>query len=527
MADSDIHSVTSTVTADENGLEAALADELDAALAASRAARPGADDVMPAGEETLGDKDDAPADEVAAGGGTPVTETEKKGDTAGAMGPPAKKPRKKTAEEKLKEAEAKAALKASKAAEQAAKKAEKEAEKAAKKASKEAGADAKTGSSGKRKATSSEAPPPKKTVAQLLKARKDDAATKEGDEPPADSEPVASDGADGEPAASDEPAAPPALPPAHLDPAKASASSMDACLVRGMEKEEAADMVKCRYCGRENPPAQMRLMSKTSWRCSGCNTQLVRLARMFGSWPLRQFSQLSEGEKSAFYLEITSSKKSGHDIVETLTNSLTIKEVSEKRVSAKGKFLPLKVWEGQGYDPSAIAAEADDADHFFDRKVGAEVYRVDVLEVSRSQITQHIRQELLEIVSSAGKRNKGVTDVGATPVEDSPAAAGSSTSASPQDIKQQEKDAMKAEKKTRAENLRKAREALKGILSPTSMLEGFLNNSSVAKLPKELKKPHLHSALSRIYKNNARTQRSADPLQFEGNLVKSAPPRPG
>ena len=100
-----------------------------------------------------------------------------------------------------------------------------------------------------------------------------------------------------------------------------------------------------------------RLVGKQppTFKCSQCCTKQVQLSQLFGSWPIPEFTTLSDHEQTKFWREGVSGKQNLKSSVEQI---LLKKQVDEEHAAIEGPFLPLTVWAQQGYDTDRIAAKA-------------------------------------------------------------------------------------------------------------------------------------------------------------------------
>ena len=78
--------------------------------------------------------------------------------------------------------------------------------------------------------------------------------------------------------------------------------------------EDKALLVRCTRCQCEVPrnKSQVDSIWKESFKCNVCNSNMVRLNRAFGQWPIKDFIGLDAEEKRLFYLEIKAMK--GRDL---------------------------------------------------------------------------------------------------------------------------------------------------------------------------------------------------------------------
>ena len=79
---------------------------------------------------------------------------------------------------------------------------------------------------------------------------------------------------------------------------------------RNSMPEDKALLVRCTRCQCEVPrnKSQVDSIWKESFKCNVCNSNMVRLNRAFGQWPIKDFIGLDAEEKRLFYLEIKAMK---------------------------------------------------------------------------------------------------------------------------------------------------------------------------------------------------------------------------
>jgi len=69
---------------------------------------------------------------------------------------------------------------------------------------------------------------------------------------------------------------------------------------------------RCTKCGYTVDPLEKgtKLISKQkpTWNCRRCNAHTVQLQQLFGSWPLPEFRELPEAEKTRFWQETAHTK---------------------------------------------------------------------------------------------------------------------------------------------------------------------------------------------------------------------------
>ena len=120
-------------------------------------------------------------------------------------------------------------------------------------------------------------------------------------------------------------------------------------------------------------------MNKTAglWRCDRCSVKITQLHRAFGRWPVDSFSRSSVSEQQSFMNSVKAVNK-GKETVSQLSDFLSKYETHESYYEDKGKFLPLSVWDRQGYDVQMIKDRSDPKDKMVHPILG-DVYRVRIL----------------------------------------------------------------------------------------------------------------------------------------------------
>ena len=144
--------------------------------------------------------------------------------------------------------------------------------------------------------------------------------------------------------------------------------------------------------------------------CLVCGARRTQLSRMFGNFPIPQFSSLPPPLQVDFW-------RSSHTVVGGdaqlarpalsmfLSRVITSSRVDIERDLVSGTFLPLAVWETKGFDVSHIKAKGEYAFH----EVLGDTYRVDLKTVETEHIKKTVDNELIELADRAKKdrANKG------------------------------------------------------------------------------------------------------------------------
>ena len=135
----------------------------------------------------------------------------------------------------------------------------------------------------------------------------------------------------------------------------------------------------CKSCDRFEHYQTRRILGKRSvhnaaatlWRCSGCHVKTTQLYRQFGKWPTTEFEALQEDVKQAFMASLIG--MDGPGAVAKATELFETYRVDEEVYKDGGDYLPLSVWEKQGWDISRVAEFSPDADKKWHSVLGGHV----------------------------------------------------------------------------------------------------------------------------------------------------------
>ena len=113
--------------------------------------------------------------------------------------------------------------------------------------------------------------------------------------------------------------------------------------------------------------------------CNKCTSKRVLCNKLFGKWPIAGFAQLSPELQTDFW----KAEGLGQDgIFVDLSKTITTHRVKTSSDLHQGKYLPLSVYERQGYDVKRILAECTDTE---EHPLLGTTYRVDIHCISCSR----------------------------------------------------------------------------------------------------------------------------------------------
>ena len=119
-------------------------------------------------------------------------------------------------------------------------------------------------------------------------------------------------------------------------------------------------MGRCRKCGNAVHRSRARITGKQAeyWECKTCHTRGQQLRKIYGQWPPVNFQQLDEAKKTEYFNKIK--QMSDKKKLRSFTDhefKLSVTEMKGKRYNTQ--YLPLKVWEKQGFDPEVVLKSPD------------------------------------------------------------------------------------------------------------------------------------------------------------------------
>ena len=244
----------------------------------------------------------------------------------------------------------------------------------------------------------------------------------------------------------------------------------------------------CTRCGHHvdtcAPGVRLARKHPPEWQCQKCSSKCVMLTRMFGKWPVPEWTGLTEEEQHEFFRSTESTKKSlGRAMTEVIKKTLT----EESRDSKGGKFLPLKVWENQGFDPEHVKAKGKYEWH----PVLGDTYQVMIHKDSREQVETLARQQVIKMMA----KNKGEV-----PDDDDNEDEGSKNGAGSEDKEESEKKSKDKRKRAKDTRHKKSKHAKRSK-------DNGRNNSSKSKKGKRSKDKDSSHSSSDDSSSNDRLQR--------------------
>ena len=146
--------------------------------------------------------------------------------------------------------------------------------------------------------------------------------------------------------------------------------------------------------------AKCKLPSDRKLYCLKCCNKTSQASKVFGTWPIDCFKRLTEEQQIEFWRGSGNSQQS---IMGALTKIVTDSNVKEQSDMKRGKYLPLSVYEKEGYDVNRIQLWCADKE---EHPILGTCYRVDIREIAYGDIWRKVQQELVElkIVGRAQKR---------------------------------------------------------------------------------------------------------------------------
>ncbi|CAE7372097.1 unnamed protein product [Symbiodinium sp. CCMP2592] len=196
----------------------------------------------------------------------------------------------------------------------------------------------------------------------------------------------------------------------------------------------------CKYCRLQYPATEGR-WHREAFECRHCAASLKALYRNLGELP-EDFKQLSSEETTKFFADLAQQRTelakdkscSWTTVRASLVTTLAEKRTTTFKQELEGKFLPLSVWEKQGFDTDKVKNCPKE-----ENEVLGDLYCVPIKTISWSETVEKVRQTLLdqERQATAKKQAKGKNKTAED--LDLPAPASASKEEKPQDFAKQNK----------------------------------------------------------------------------------------
>jgi len=142
------------------------------------------------------------------------------------------------------------------------------------------------------------------------------------------------------------------------------------------------------------------LFGQMKFKCNKCNNTLVKMMNSFGRWPTPEFAQFTPEQQQQFFQSAAKIKNS-IELIKMVEAKLTQFTSKEFCWANGGQFLPLSVWQTQGFDPEQIKNTTPPEDVMVNPQVGT-CYRVKIYSTfEKGSQGQRSEQTLLQRSSDA------------------------------------------------------------------------------------------------------------------------------
>jgi len=181
----------------------------------------------------------------------------------------------------------------------------------------------------------------------------------------------------------------------------------------GQSVNVTTDWPRCTKCMEIVDPLRIQGKSPNSWRCGFCNSKMVQLSKVFGTWPIPGWCDLPKDDESKYWKDIRHLSKGS--LKEKTVTSLACMQIKTESTSFSSEWLPLSVWSTRGFDAKQIELTSTDRDRKRHPRLGM-IYKLtlekDLLESAR----QKIYQKLLEGADSTKSKKRKAYDVLVSPI---------------------------------------------------------------------------------------------------------------
>ena len=168
----------------------------------------------------------------------------------------------------------------------------------------------------------------------------------------------------------------------------------------------------CRKCGNEVDPFKAQLKSKSggAFVCNACNSKGAMLSRRFPGWSNSDFALLTESQQQQFWKEAAGCNNF-QQLERQFVNSIVSKRVDLVRSKLTGKYLPLSVYQAQGFNAEDIVAKCTDTK---EHPVLGLCYRVPICEIGREATEELHREQVLKSLGESKQRKRKASEAVAT-----------------------------------------------------------------------------------------------------------------
>jgi hypothetical protein len=164
-------------------------------------------------------------------------------------------------------------------------------------------------------------------------------------------------------------------------------------------------------CSRCNMPVDpqvpgTRRLQKSPLRfsCPACNVKGVALYQMFGTWPIPEFKGLSQEEQVKFWNSADASREGLRKATQNVLER-SMEEIA--RNATKRRYLPLEVWEKQGFSIEDIKARGK---YEWNPELG-HTYGCAIHEEEKAKVETLVRKHM-EALENQGKALKALKSIG-------------------------------------------------------------------------------------------------------------------
>ena len=127
------------------------------------------------------------------------------------------------------------------------------------------------------------------------------------------------------------------------------------------------------------------------YMCKPCKAKRVMFSRMFGSWPIQLYKDLTPELKKEVWRADGPTKD---DLMSSLAQTITHQKIKEKEDATKGAWKPLGVWKTLGYDHEEIERNCK---HKYDPEINGQVYQKHIESETTRDIGKDVKEELLNL----------------------------------------------------------------------------------------------------------------------------------
>jgi hypothetical protein len=169
-----------------------------------------------------------------------------------------------------------------------------------------------------------------------------------------------------------------------------------------------SDQPVCSKCKTQLDGIRVQITGKKAgvWRCSTCCTRATQLHRVFGTTSPDGLKDLTADEQADFWKQIGMTTGDRTALAKCVAERITTRKTEQDKAEAGGQYLPLSVYDKQGYDIDKIKDSCKDTE---EHPILGTCYRVSINGGWKSTLDERTRDKTYTGSSGSNKRARSAS----------------------------------------------------------------------------------------------------------------------